>query len=153
MLKQNYPKLDINFFKEPMMPLIVWTESLSVGIDSIDEQHKVLIQIINDLNNAKNNNETDAIMQQIFTRLIEYTEQHFKYEEDIFDEYAYEDTEAHKKQHQALIETIYELKQKFESGETRIGIEVLQFLNRWLTDHILKTDHAYTDFMHSNQIK
>ncbi len=135
------------------MSLIVWTDSLSVGISSIDEQHKVLIKIINDLNEAMERNDTDAIMKDIFQRLTDYTHVHFKYEEDIFEQYGYEDSPAHKAQHEALICTLNDLKQKLDSGEHKIGIEVMQFLNRWLTDHIMKTDHAYTEFLVSRGVK
>ncbi len=134
------------------MSLIVWTDSLSVGISSIDEQHKILIKIINTLHDAMERNETDANMKEIFERLTDYTVVHFKYEEDLFDQYDYEDSTSHKRKHQALIDTIGTLKQKLDSGDHKIGIEVLQFLNRWLTDHILKTDHAYTDFLKSKGV-
>lgn len=125
------------------MPFITWTEQLSVGIESIDNQHKNLLAIINDLNDAMVANAADEIMQQIFERLTHYTVEHFAYEEELFDRYGYEGSPAHKAQHEALIGTVVVLKSKMESESNRLGIEVMEFLKRWLTDHILKTDMDY----------
>ncbi len=129
------------------MPFIHWTDSLSVGIESIDEQHQQLVAIINDLNEAMRNNEADCIMSDIFNRLTSYTKVHFAYEENLFDSYGYEDSPSHKAQHLALIETIHSLQQKLADGDTRVGVEVMEFLKRWLTDHILKTDMSYAEFL------
>lgn len=135
------------------MPFINWTDSLSVGIESIDEQHQLLVQIINDLNEAMKNNEADHIMVEIFARLISYTHVHFAFEEQLFDSHGYQGSEAHKAQHEALIETIDTLKSRLEGGGTTVGIEVMEFLRRWLTDHILKTDMEYANFLVEKGVK
>jgi len=129
------------------MPFIHWTESLSVGIVSIDEQHKQLVAIINDLDESMRNNEADSKMAEIFKRLINYTKEHFAYEENLFDSYGYQGSPAHKAQHEALIDTINSLQQKLNHGDARISVEMMAFLKRWLTDHILKTDMEYAEFL------
>ena len=135
------------------MPFIHWTESLSVGIESIDEQHKQLVAIINDLNDAMKNNEADQMIAEIFKRMIGYTELHFAFEENLFDSYGYEGSPAHKAQHVALIETIRSLQLKLDAGDVRVGIEVMAFLKRWLTDHILKTDKDYAEYLLEQGVK
>ena len=135
------------------MSFIHWTDSLSVGIESIDEQHKILVEIINNLNEAMRNSETDQIISDIFQRMIGYTEIHFAFEENLFDRYGYEGSTAHKAKHVALIDTIQSLQQKLDEGDARVGIEVMEFLKRWLTDHILKTDRDYAEFLVEKGVK
>ena len=95
------------------MPLIEWTDNLSVGIDSIDEQHKKLVNIINALNDAILSGESNNLLIQIFNNLATYTNVHFTYEENMFAEFGYPDSVEHKKQHEALIAQLIELKQEF----------------------------------------
>jgi hemerythrin-like metal-binding protein len=135
------------------MPFITWSDRLSVGIESIDNQHKNLVEIINDLNDAMEANAADEIMQGIFERLTRYTVEHFAFEEELFDQYGYKGSAAHKAQHEALIATVIALKDKMESGSNRLGIEVMEFLKRWLTDHILKTDMDYAKQLVAKGVK
>ena len=73
------------------MPLIEWTDELSVGIESIDEQHKKLVNMINALNDAMLTNSSNELLGTIFTGLAAYTQKHFAYEENMFAEYNYPD--------------------------------------------------------------
>jgi len=135
------------------MPLITWSAQLSVGIESIDEQHKKLINMINALNDAIANGSSKDIMQKIFDGLAVYTEKHFGYEERLFAQYGYEETAAHKAEHEALLNQVVELKKKMESGDFMIGIEVMAFLKEWLTNHIMRTDKAYSEFLVEKGVK
>ena len=66
------------------MPLIQWSDQLSIGIDSVDKQHKVLINLLNKLNDAIAEGNADLILAEIFDGLSAYTIKHFAYEEELF---------------------------------------------------------------------
>jgi hemerythrin len=113
------------------MPLIEWTAKLSVGIDSIDEQHKKLVNMINALNYAMLTNSSNELLGKIFTGLAAYTQKHFTYEENMFAEYGYTDSEEHKRQHNELIAQVVELKQKFiENPQGTMSADLMLFLKR-----------------------
>lgn len=136
------------------MPLIEWTAELSVGIDSIDEQHKKLVNMINALNDAMLTNSSNAILGKIFTGLAAYTQKHFSYEEDMFAEYGYTDSVEHKRQHSELIAQVVELKEKFiENPQGTMSADLMLFLKRWLTNHIMRTDKEYAEFLISKGVK
>ena len=136
------------------MPLIEWTAELSVGIDSIDEQHKKLVNMINALNDAMLTNSSHELLGKIFTGLAAYTQKHFAYEENMFAEYGYADSEEHKRQHNELIAQVIELKEKFIANPQRImSADLMLFLKRWLTNHIMRTDKEYSEFLISKGIK
>lgn len=132
--------------------LISWSEQLSLGIPSIDDQHKKLINMINALDDALAEGHADDILQNIFDGLAVYTEKHFAYEEELFDKYQFMYSEAHKKEHEALVVEVKHLQQKLNDGDFMLGIEVMDFLKQWLTNHILGSDMAYSEFLKSRGV-
>ncbi|MFK5892091.1 MAG: bacteriohemerythrin [Pseudomonadota bacterium] len=135
------------------MALIIWTNELSVGIKSIDEQHKNLINMINALNDALADGSANEIIHEIFDGLAVYTITHMNYEEKLLDQYGYTQSAKHTTEHEILKERVAELQKKMDDGDFMIAIEVLSFLKDWLTEHILKTDMAYSEFLISKGVK
>ena len=136
------------------MPLIEWSAELSVGIDSIDEQHKKLVNMINALNDAMILGQSNELLAKIFTGLAAYTQKHFAYEENLFAEYGYTDSEEHKRKHEELINQVVELKAKFlENPEGTISADLMLFLKRWLTNHIMRSDKEYSEFLREKGVQ
>jgi hemerythrin len=135
------------------MAYIDWTDALSVGIGIIDEQHKVLIQIINDLHDAMKAGKSKVIIREVFVRLIDYTNFHFSMEEKLMDQYGYEEAPGHKKIHKDLVDDVLELQKKLEKSDLTIGVHTLTFLKEWLNDHILKTDTKFGAFLKTKGMK
>jgi len=136
------------------MPVIEWSEKLSVGIKSIDDQHKVLISLINRLNTAMAQGEASIIIGNVLAKLTDYTRFHFTHEEALFAQHKYEGSENHKRQHEALIDQISMLKERYESEISgAVGLEIMQFLKNWLTKHIMKTDMEYSRFLIEKGVK
>lgn len=129
------------------MPLIQWSDELSVGINSIDKQHKELIKMINELNDALQAGQANQKLAAIFEGLAVYTVTHFGYEEELFAQYGYSESAEHKNEHRALTQQVKDLQQKMEEGDFIISVEVMVFLKDWLINHILKTDKAYAKFL------
>ncbi len=129
------------------MPLIQWSDQLSVGIASIDEQHKKLVNMINVLNEALEKGQTNEVLGKIFDGLAVYTVKHFGYEEELFAQHGYAASSEHKLEHEALLKQVSELQQKMQDGYFIISVELMLFLKEWLIHHILKTDKEYAKFL------
>ncbi|MGQ9651722.1 MAG: bacteriohemerythrin [Phycisphaerae bacterium] len=127
------------------MPLIEWTNGLSVKIPEIDEQHKKLVSIINQLHDAMIKRAGEQVLGDLLNELINYTVTHFQTEEKYMRGTSFPGYAPHKKQHDALTMQATELKAKFESGQPCVTLEVMEFLKEWLTKHIQGTDKQYTD--------
>ncbi|MCP4493567.1 MAG: hemerythrin family protein [Gammaproteobacteria bacterium] len=125
------------------MSLINWSSELSVGINSIDDQHKKLINMINALNDALNSGESKEVMVKIFDGLVVYCDKHFTFEEDLFNTHSYAGGTEHKAEHDKLRGQVMDLKKKMDDGNFMIGLELMSFLKEWLTNHIMKSDKAY----------
>lgn len=119
---------------------MVWGSILSVGVDEIDEDHRKLIDIFNLLNHAVIEGESPDYLAAVLDELITCTVWHFSHEERLMLKYGYEKIEEHKAVHQKLIEGARDLQQKILQADNSIAGENIEYLERWLTEHILTDD-------------
>jgi hemerythrin len=119
---------------------IVWGYVLSVGVDEIDEDHRKLVHIFNILNHAVTENESADYLAAVLEELINCTVWHFSHEERLMLKYDYENREEHKAIHQDLIQKARELQHKILEAKNTVLDEDIEFLEHWLTEHILTED-------------
>lgn len=136
------------------MPLMVWKEEYETGVKLFDDQHKNLVNMLNNLLDAMKAGKGKDVLDKVLTGLIEYTVYHFKAEEDNFKKYAYAQalTDFHKKEHDNLTQQVVDFKKRFDGGEM-ISIELMNFLKDWLINHILVTDKKYGPYLNSKGLK
>lgn len=127
------------------MDLIYWRDSYNVGNQVVDEQHKYLVKLINDLFHALGAKDGDDKLKIIFIELVNYTINHFTGEESLMSAAKYSALVAHKAEHLYFINKIRELKGKFNQGDSKAKLETLNFLKDWLLEHISGTDKKAFD--------
>jgi len=123
--------------------LIDWTDQLSVGVPSIDSQHRKLIDLINDLHAAMAAGRGAELLGKTFKGLVHYTLSHFAYEEQLMRQTAFPGLEAHRAEHTRLVDTVQKLQQDWRSGKVAISMEMLWFLKDWVGGHIVGMDKKY----------
>ncbi|PLX49904.1 MAG: hemerythrin [Desulfobulbaceae bacterium] len=129
------------------MSFFTWKDEYSVGIREIDDQHKKLVAMINELHQALANGKGRDVLGNILQQLIDYTGYHFSSEERLMEKYDYPDYVDHKQIHARLTDKVLELQKEFESSDVKRSIEVARFLQDWLNKHILQTDKAFGPFL------
>lgn len=130
------------------MAVIEWSDSMSVKIPSIDEQHKKLVKMVCDLSEAVEGGNSKKMLGRVLGGLAHYTIQHFAFEEQLFEEFQYTEKDAHQKEHKALLQKVNTLIQKHTQEENYVlGEEVITFLKEWLTLHIMGSDMKYSEFL------
>lgn len=131
------------------MTEIKWDDSLSVGIDLIDEQHKMLIQKIQDLSEAVSAARGLEKILQTLEFMIDYTEFHFGTEEKHMTELGYPGTEEHKQRHKEFVSTLNHMVEDFEEdGATEaLSTSINTFLINWLIKHIKLIDCKFGEFL------
>ncbi len=122
-------------------PLMQWSSALAVGHAEIDGQHQVLIEIANRLNNAMHSGAGRTACGSILDELVNYTVNHFGFEEKLMEKHHYGDRDAHLLAHRQLIDEVSKFKRQYESGGS-ISIELMGFIRDWLVNHFLKVDRA-----------
>ncbi len=125
------------------MALMEWSEEFSVGIASIDEQHRKLLNMLNALQFAIEQGKGEEVLHEIFEGLALYTRKHFSYEEQLLIEHGYKEAEEHKQEHEVLQMQVKTLQYRFESGEGVITAALIDFLQGWLKEHIQGSDRKF----------
>ena len=131
------------------MAKIEWDDSLSVGVDLIDEQHKMLIQKLRDLSDAfEMGREMNKIMQTL-EFMVDYTDFHFSAEEETMAKYDYPGLKEQEAQHKQFVVTLNNIVEDFkEEGPTSSLAESINvFLHNWLINHIKGTDLKLGQFL------
>jgi hemerythrin len=134
------------------MGIIKWNSDYSVNISEVDEQHKKLIGLVNEMYDAISIGKGREVLGPVLTELVSYTGYHFTTEERLFQQYGYPDYETHKKLNDDLTARTKKLQQAFERGNKMIAVDVMLFLSDWLNVHILNEDKKYAPFLNSKGI-
>ena len=134
------------------MPLVLWTPRLSVGVESLDEQHRRLIAVTNQLHDAMREGRGHAVVSEVCAALGDYARDHFAFEEDLLRRAGYPALEEHQVQHRAFAVRLEALQAELTGTKLGLSLEVLDFLRTWLTDHILGHDHRYAAHLKSSGI-
>lgn len=140
----------IIIFVKKTMSLIKWNDSLVLNIPEIDEQHKQLIDIINELFSAMQQGKANEIIDKIIDRLVAYTQVHFKTEEKYFDKFSFKNSAKHRLEHLDFIKKVNEFKLGLKSNKIITSIDVMKFISHWINNHIQMSDKEYVECFKSN---
>lgn len=122
---------------------IVWESKLDTGIEVIDAQHKRIVEYINDLEIAKMKLDKQMV-NDIIEQLIDYTQSHFGFEEEMLEEAGYKFLKPHKKVHELFIRRVTDFTIRAAKGEDIVD-ELHSMLSKWLVNHIANEDRDYAD--------
>lgn len=134
MIEEN----EITYFE-----IFPWDKNFETGIELIDQQHKVLVNILNKLAAHLANLSGSIVLNEIFDELVAYTDYHFKTEEGIWSSYFAGDEwyTMHEATHGTFIEEILALKNNDDQKHLDDVVhDIVTFLSKWLAYHILDTD-------------
>jgi len=130
--------------------VINWEESFNVGNQSIDNQHRQLINLYNILvETSEREKTTTSLLDAVIRQLVHYIDYHFMSEEKLFREYKYPDAELHIKEHQSFIEKVDDF-QKMKKDE--LPVELLGYINSWITQHITIVDKKCSDYFRMSKV-
>ncbi len=128
-------------------PYVEWKDEYSVGIDSIDQQHRRLVNLINRLSTAVDYSTGEEFEREALADVVEYTKTHFAYEEGLLEDNGYPDFEAHRAQHRAMVAEVEAMLAEYEQDHDLAMRHAVGYLMDWLIKHINGTDKQYSSFL------
>lgn len=130
---------------------IQWRDSLSVGVEVIDKQHKELLMRFDRLLTACEEGKGTAELKRLLAFLEEYVQTHFRDEEALQQLRRYPEYEEHRAQHAGFVARIKELREETdkEGISTHHVLETNNMLLKWLLNHISKVDTKLGEFINS----
>lgn len=129
------------------MAFFTWNESLNVNIKEIDEQHKKLFSMMNNLHSAMGSGKGQQVLGDILTSLVNYTKTHLMFEEQLLQKHGYPEYAGHKKIHAGLTAQVMDQMKKYQEGKNLAVVEIMNFLKDWLVNHIQNTDKKYASHL------
>lgn len=126
------------------MPLLKWSDELSVGVPSLDDQHKKMLLLLNDLNEGLMSGKDRMGLGDMLNRLITATAMHIKYEEGLLARAGYSDEPVHRAEHVTLMRQFCGIRQQYETiGPNALTLPVVSFLKNGLLAHLRGADAHY----------
>ena len=127
---------------------VVWNDSYLVGVPDMDEQHKTLVAMINNLFELCKDGSagTKSTFVGAFRRASEYAQTHLSAEEEYLAKIGYPSLDEQKKEHVAFMDEVWRQFEKFNKDNTAPPIELPRFLKKWLMNHIAVKDKLYGVF-------
>ena len=131
---------------------VVWTPDLSVGVDHIDNQHKIWFEKATELFEAGKAQKAKDYINQMIDFLDEYTKLHFKDEEAYMEKIGYPELDAQKKAHASFIKDLAKLKEDYNKsgGNILVIINANKIVIDWLSNHIRKMDKKIGEYVRAN---
>ncbi len=120
-----------------------WNDELSVGVPRMDDQHKVLLRLINRLADLSDSGGGGASIRIVVGQLVDYTKFHFQDEEDLMESVGFPTLEEHRKVHQAFVAEVGRMVVKATREDSIDAASLLPVLKQWLIRHIQGTDKGY----------
>ena len=132
--------------------MFLWKKEFELGIKTIDDQHKRLLEIGNQVNDLlishKEGDDNYDEIYQVIGELKDYTVYHFDAEEELLIKYNYSDYDQHKKEHDDFIEYLDSINvENVDVDQTKFLKELLGKIVQWVFKHIITTDFMYKDYL------
>lgn len=125
---------------EVRMSLFTWQPKFSVHHDLIDEQHRGLFRAAEDLHAAMLRGAGRNVIAATLDSLLDYTQKHFRDEEQLMVKNKYPQYAQHKAEHDKFTQRVRQLKTDLANNQAAITVAVMQFVSDWLKNHIVGND-------------
>jgi hemerythrin-like metal-binding protein len=135
------------------MALLTWEDQFTVGIESMDRQHKLLFETLNELHRSWMKGEAKDLTEPLVWNLLAYVRQHFLAEEAMLANSNFPGLVQQRLLHRNLMQKVEQYAARFHKGENAIDLPFLQFLRDWLTNHVQNVDRSYRLWMMKYRIQ
>ncbi len=132
---------------------IRWDYSYSVKIAELDHQHQRLFRAVAELEYAVRMGRADYVIDEVLEKVIEHTIGHFAAEEELMEQHGFPGLAAHRHDHQMLAQKLTKFNLSNMAGRPDVPSALLDFLQEWLREHILKTDKEYSEFLNARGVR
>ena len=128
---------------------LTWTDELAVGVEAIDNQHKSIFAMANNLFDAMEEGRGKEEVGETIVFLRNYITEHFRDEEELMINHNYAGYPEQRKEHKKFIKDYSALENEFETKgiSSHFVVQTQLFLTDWLVNHINKSDKAFGVFL------
>jgi len=138
------------------MVFFEWHDTYLINIERLDEHHKKLVALINNLYDDvfrdPSSIQKQPLIKQALAELIDYSYYHFAAEEELMLKYKYPGYTLHKEEHEQFKLQVKQMMEKHEDGKLFVILPIMIFLKDWLILHVTSTDQQYGPYLNEKNI-
>lgn len=134
------------------MAYINWKSTFEIGFKEIDDQHKIFVNLLNDLYEAQSRSASQHLIDDALNKLVDYTHYHFNTEENLFKQYNYPLAEEHLEEHSSFVAKITAFQSSAQKNDLLLTLKAIDYLKDWTINHILGTDQQFSDFVRKQEL-
>ena len=127
--------------------IVTWSNSYATGISLIDDQHKELVILTNNLYKSCLTDKEGIVFKEAMQHMVEYVRFHFGAEIELLERVNYPDSLNHKKEHEALIRSILDAAKNYDDGKRFVPNIFVRSLKDWIFGHIAISDKLYASYI------
>ncbi len=135
------------------MAMFNWSDKYSVNVAEMDNQHKELLNILNELYDAMSARKSNEVLGTVITKLLNYTRKHFSIEEAYMQKFNYTGYPTQKREHEFFIGKIQEFQKDLAAGKLTLSLDISTFLKNWLINHISVEDKKYSSVFNAKNLR
>lgn len=132
---------------ENIKPIVSWRTRYSVNIDEIDNQHKGIITSLNKFFDGIFKGVSNREASYDLDEIIQTSQDHFAYEENLMQIYKYPGFQSHKDTHDYFISALQDIRCSIENNPGPVSLNSGDYIRKWIVNHILATDKPYSTYM------
>jgi hemerythrin len=133
------------------MKIPPWSNEYSVHSIEIDDQHRKLFRLVNNLDEAVQRGKGPRVLGPTLDALVEYAREHFADEEALLERIHYPALDEHRLEHASFSRQLTSLQVRYHTGQASLSTQVLEFLEQWLEKHVLQSDQKYAAYIQDTQ--
>ena len=134
------------------MALMTWRSQYSVGVETLDDQHKSLMKALNELHAASMRGQAQKVAGPLIRQIVSIASEHFTAEEKLMESTEYPGLARHRAKHRELAGKIAEFVSRHEKGDTTVYVQLLYFIRDWQTKHMQTEDQEYAPWLSAHGV-
>jgi hemerythrin len=135
------------------MDHFIWKDSFAIGIQELDDQHKMFIDYVNECYNAVHHDKTRQVTDATIYDLKVYADNHFQFEQSVMQEVGYPGLTEQLNEHAYFVKQVAEVERALLEGRKSTVESMLLFLREWFLTHIMDHDRKLAAYLASSKVK
>ena len=135
--------------------MVTWSDLYATGIELIDEQHKELVNLTNQLFQACRTGQgaVEVVFKDAMHRMVDYVRFHFGMEQKLLEQIKFPQCKDHIREHESLVKDILEAAKEFDAGKKYTAHNFVRTLKDWVFSHIAISDKIYAAYVQEEKKK
>jgi hemerythrin len=134
------------------MALMTWSSKYSVGVEALDNHHKALMRVLNELHAASMRGKAQEVAGLLIRQAVSIANEHFAAEESLMESIRFPGLAEHRAKHKEIMGKVAEFAARHEKDDTAMYTPLLYFLRDWLSNHLLTVDSEYASWLASHGV-